>query len=80
MATLTDILILLAVLAAYGIVGRMDYDDAVRHEEFMRARHLEQGASCAPATTPERADTAAAASHDPLAQAEIARDCPTSRL
>ena len=80
MATLKDILILLAVLAAYGIVGRLDYDDAVRHEEFMRTRRLEQEASCASATTPKRADTAAAATHDPLVQAVIARDCPTSRL
>ena len=80
MSNFKSVLCLLAILLAYGVAGRMDYDDAVRHEEFMRARHLEQGASCAPATTPERADTAAAASHDPLAQAEIARDCPTSRL
>ncbi len=80
MATLKDFLITLAVLAAYGIVGRMDYDDAVRHEEFMRTRRLEQGASCAPATTPKRADTTTAATHDPLVQAEFARDCPTSPL
>lgn len=80
MATLKDILILLAVLAAYGIVGRMDYDDAVRHEAFMRARQLEQGTSCAPTTLSKGADTTTAALRDPLVQAAAPRDCSTDPL
>lgn len=40
-----DALCLLAVFAAYGLVGRLDYEDAIALEEAMR-----QGASrvCAP--------------------------------
>ena len=42
MTTLKDILALLAILACYGIAGRMDYDDAVRHEAYMRGRSIER--------------------------------------
>ena len=34
---LKDLLCLLAILVAYGIVGRMDYDDAVMLEAAQRA-------------------------------------------
>ena len=37
MSTLKDALYLLAILVAYGIVGRMDYDDAVMLEAAQRA-------------------------------------------
>jgi hypothetical protein len=37
MSTLKDLLCLLAILVAYGIVGRMDYDDAVMLEAAQRA-------------------------------------------
>ena len=33
MSTLKDVLCLLAILLAYGIAGRMDYDDAAMLEE-----------------------------------------------
>jgi hypothetical protein len=37
MSTLKDVLCLLAILVAYGIAGRMDYDDAVMHEKAQQA-------------------------------------------
>jgi hypothetical protein len=37
MSPLKDALCLLAILVAYGIVGRMDYDDAVMLEAAQRA-------------------------------------------
>lgn len=37
MSTLKDVLCLLAILVAYGIAGRTDYDDAVMHEEAQQA-------------------------------------------
>jgi hypothetical protein len=37
MSTLKNALCLLAILVAYGIAGRMDYDDAVMHEEAQQA-------------------------------------------
>jgi hypothetical protein len=46
MPTLKDILCLLAVLVAYGIVGRMDYDDAVMLEEAERAPVDRNAADC----------------------------------
>lgn len=36
MSTLKDVLWLLAILVAYGIAGRMDYDDAVMLEEVQQ--------------------------------------------
>ncbi|MDE2298469.1 MAG: hypothetical protein KGK18_09915 [Burkholderiales bacterium] len=44
MSILKDTLCLLAILIAYGIAGRMDYDDAVMLEEVQRAAAL---ADCA---------------------------------
>ena len=37
MSTLKDVLCLLAILVAYGIAGRMDYDDAAMLEEAQQA-------------------------------------------
>lgn len=37
MSTLKNVLCLLAILVAYGIAGRMDYDDAVMLEEVQQA-------------------------------------------
>jgi hypothetical protein len=37
MSTLKDTLCLLTILVAYGIAGRMDYDDAVLQEDVQRA-------------------------------------------
>jgi len=37
MSTLKDVLCLLAIVVAYGIAGRMDYDDAVMLEETQQA-------------------------------------------
>jgi hypothetical protein len=38
MITLKDILCLLAILVAYGIVGRMDYEDAIALEQILEER------------------------------------------
>lgn len=40
MTTLKDVLCLLAILLAYGIAGRMDYDDAATLEEPQQAAAL----------------------------------------
>lgn len=40
MATLKNVLYLLAILLAYGIAGRMDYDDAAMLEETQQAAAL----------------------------------------
>ena len=48
MATLKDVLCLLASLVAYGIAGRMDYDDAAMLEEAQQAAAL---ADCPTAKT-----------------------------
>ncbi len=40
MSTLKDALYLLAILVAYGIAGRMDYDDAAMLEEAQQATAL----------------------------------------
>ncbi|MCK6392689.1 hypothetical protein [Zoogloea sp.] len=55
MTTLKDIRALLAILACYGIAGRMDYDDALRHEEYMRSRSVERLA-CVHDVHPTRTD------------------------
>ena len=47
MSNLKDALCLLAILIAYGIVGRLDYDDAVMMEEVQGARDLPPSLSCA---------------------------------
>ena len=78
MTTLKDILALLAILACYGIAGRLDYDDAVRHEEFMRGTHLEQNA-CAHAIFPKRAEATQPVNDDP-AQTDLDRDGKTTCL
>lgn len=38
MTTIKDVLCLLAIFAIYGIVGRLDYEDAVRLEQIRRER------------------------------------------
>ncbi|WP_298435767.1 hypothetical protein [Ottowia sp.] len=75
MATLKDILALLVILACYGIAGRMDYDDAVRQEEYMRGRSVE-GHAC----TQDLSKTAEAQAVEPgdVAEAEADRDCETT--
>lgn len=78
MTTLKDFLVLLAIMAFYGIVGRLDYDDAVRHEEFMHDKHPEQSA-CVHAFSPMRARTARPANDSPN-QEDLDRDCKTTRL
>ena len=40
MSTLKDLLCLLAILIAYGIAGRMDYDDAAMLDEARQAAAL----------------------------------------
>jgi hypothetical protein len=40
MSTLKDVLCLLAILVAYGIAGRMDYDDAAMLEQAQQAAAL----------------------------------------
>lgn len=46
MFTLKDVLSLLAILVAYGIVGRMDYDDAVMLVAAQRAVVERSAISC----------------------------------
>ena len=50
MSTLKDVLCLLAILVAYGIAGRMDYDDAAMLEEAQQAAAL---ADCPTVNDPE---------------------------
>jgi hypothetical protein len=40
MSTLKDVLCLLAILVAYGIAGRMDYDDTTMSEEAQQTAAL----------------------------------------
>ncbi len=70
MTTLKDILALLAILACYGIAGRMDYDDAVRHEAYMRSRSIERLA-CVHDVPPTHTDVPPP---DRKALAAVARD------
>ena len=39
MTTFKDVLYLLAIFVAYGIVGSLDYEDAVRLEQIIKERH-----------------------------------------
>ena len=39
MITFKDVLCLLAIFAAYGMVGRLDYEDAVGLEQLIKERH-----------------------------------------
>jgi hypothetical protein len=75
MTTLKDILAVLAILAGYGIAGRLDYEDAVLHEAVMRNGRFEQGV-CAPDRSPVRADARLAS--DDLVQANSDRGCDTA--
>mgnify|MGYP001218828587 FL=1 len=77
MTTLRDILALLAVLACYGIAGRMDYDDALRQEESMRGSHLERRV-CIHDVFPS-AETSVT-DRDELAAAVPDRDCEKTPL
>ena len=51
MTAFKDVLGLLAIFIAYGIVGRLDYEDAVRLEQITRER---QHAECLTAMPPVR--------------------------
>lgn len=73
MTTLKDILALLAILACYGIAGRMDYDDAQRHERYMRSRS-DEGLDCIHDVRPTRAD-APPVERNALAATAPDRDC-----
>jgi len=46
MSILRDILCLLAILVAYGIVGRIDRDDAVMKEEALRGASERPAVDC----------------------------------
>ena len=52
MSTVKDVLCLLAIVVAYGIVGRMDYDDAVMLEEAQRQPTAATSSDCAPDVEP----------------------------
>ncbi len=47
MSTLKDVLCLLAIVVAYGIAGRMDYDDAVMLDEAQRHPITATSSGCA---------------------------------
>ena len=49
MSTIKDVLCLLAIFVAYGITGRLDYEDAVRLEQTLQERQL---ADCLMASAP----------------------------
>lgn len=49
MSTLKDVLCLLAIFVAFGIAGRLDYEDAVMLEDVQQAP---AHAGCSPAATP----------------------------
>ena len=49
MITLKDCLCLLAIFVAYGLVGRLDYDDAIRLEQIRQERARAQ---CPPGAMP----------------------------
>ena len=51
MTTIKDVLCLMAIFVAYGIVGRLDYEDAVRLEQIIKERHH---ADCLMATPANR--------------------------
>ena len=51
MTTFKDVRCLLAIFVAYGIVGRLDYEDAVRLEQIRRER---LHADCLTATPADR--------------------------
>ena len=78
MTTLKDILVVLAILACYGIAGRMDYDDALRHEEYMQGRSAERRA-CPQGLSSTSAEALPSERGD-LAAARVDRDCETTPL
>lgn len=78
MTTLKDILALLAILACYGIAGRMDFDDALRQEEAMRGSHLERSV-CSHDVFTTRAETPPM-NRDELAATVPDRDCEKTPL
>ena len=51
MTAFKDVLCLMAIFIAYGIAGRLDYEDAVRLEQITRER---QHAECLTAMPPVR--------------------------
>jgi len=78
MTTLKDILALLAILACYGIAGRLDYDDAVRHEAYMHSRGLERPV-CAHDSSSTSAEVTPATLDDPD-DGPADRDCKPPSL
>ncbi len=62
MSTLTDVLCLLAISVAYGIAGRMDYDDAAMSEEAQQAAAL---ADC-PTAKPRAVNDPEVQTNDPV--------------
>ncbi len=54
MTAFKDVLCLLAIFIAYGIVGRLDYEDAVRLE---RIRQERRDADCLKASNPADRET-----------------------
>ena len=51
MSNFKDILCLLVIFVAYGITGRMDYDDAVMLEDAQRAQQQSTQLGCPMAVT-----------------------------
>ena len=52
MTTFKDVLCLLAIFVAYGIVGRLDYEDAVGLEQIIKERHHADCLMTTPADQP----------------------------
>lgn len=69
MSTLKDVLCLLVIIVAYGIAGRMDYDDAVMLEEAQRPQASAVSPDCAASLAPPPAS-----SHSRRALASEVRD------
>jgi hypothetical protein len=70
MITLKDGLFLLAIFVAYGLVGRLDYEDAIRLDQIRQERAR---AECPPEAMPTQHETEAprnAALRDPPGPAD----------
>lgn len=78
METLKDILALLVVLACYGIAGRLDYEDALRHEESMHGINVER--HVCPHDLSSTSAEAPLAEFGDFAAAEADRNCETTPL
>lgn len=76
MSTFKDLLRLLVIFVAYGITGRMDYEDAVALEQVVEERDR-LVAEC-PAIAPEElpaGDSSAEGRFIPVSQTEPAEPC-----